>query len=90
MLLPGVRGSLQRLSAQISEAIVQDCPPELAACQVCRRLDCRAAEWLNCERRLAAKRYLEAGDQLGFESLKIGPALPAVIGSNEGPKCPAC
>lgn len=64
-----------RLFGRRQTEIVQECPPELAACEVCRRLQCGNDEWLACENRLAAERLLRAGDRAGLETLKqtVGP-----------------
>ena len=65
------------MRAWTSHAVVEDCPSELAACQVCQNHHCRNEEWLNCERRLAAKRYIEAGDLQGVDRLRQAHALDA-------------
>ena len=80
MNLPEMRGTWQRLKAHVSKAVVQDCPPELAACQVCNRSHCPSEAWLKCERRLAAMRYLERGDRSGIEQLRQAHAM-------ESPSC---
>jgi hypothetical protein len=76
MSIGGIRGAWQRLKAKLSRAVAQDCPPELAACQVCQRHHCQSEEWLKCERRLAAKRYLEQGNRAGLEQLRQAPLRP--------------
>ena len=58
MSLQGIRSSWNKLTAKVSNVVVQDCPPELAA-------------WLRCEKRLAAKRFLDSGDRRGLERLKL-------------------
>lgn len=75
MGLPGIHGTWLRLKALASTAVAEDCPPELAACQVCQRNNCRSEEWLKCERRLSAKRYVEAGDRQSVERLRETHAL---------------
>lgn len=70
MQIKGWRGAWQRVKARLHGAILQDCPPELAACQVCNRPHCANETWLNCERRLAAQRYLATGDQSAVERLR--------------------
>jgi hypothetical protein len=67
---PGIRGTWLRLKALATNAVTEDCPPELAACQVCQRDRCPNEEWLKCERRLAAKRYLEVGNRHEIERLR--------------------
>ena len=71
MSLQGIRSSWKKLTAKVSNVVVQDCPPELAACQICNKLDCQSEEWLRCETRLAAKRFLDSGDRRGLERLKL-------------------
>ena len=52
---------------KIKNSIIQPCPPELYACEVCGKLECDNEEWLNCERRLRVatetKRLLESEEQ---------------------------
>ncbi len=62
-------GTWQRLKARAASLVVQDCPPAVAACQVCRRAQCGSEQWLTCERRLAAERHLESGNGAAFEEL---------------------
>jgi hypothetical protein len=71
MSLLGMIGTWQRLKAQVSSVVVQDCPPALAACQVCRRAHCSSEEWLRCERRLAAQRHIDAGEHAAVEQLRL-------------------
>ena len=64
---------LKRLHALASKAkggIVQDCPPELYACEVCGKLDCTTEVWLNCPQRLAAAQYMKTGDRQALTELK--------------------
>lgn len=81
-------GRWERLKATIVDAVVQDCPPDMAACEVCRKLQCSSAEWLACENRLKAERYLRAGDQAAVEALRTAHRCgcgPAGQGSGAGP-----
>lgn len=77
MQFNGMRGAWQRVKARLHSAVLQDCPPELAACQVCNRPHCPNDAWLKCERRLAAQRYLEAGDKAGVQRLRERHATAA-------------
>ena len=56
-----VRKAAQDIISRLSKAVVVDCPPELAACEVCGRFECLEDEWLRCEKRLAVKRQLQTG-----------------------------
>ena len=51
-----VKQSLDRAKRSITD----DCPAELLACEVCRKLDCDSQEWLTCEKRLATAQYAKA------------------------------
>jgi hypothetical protein len=68
----GSEGAWARVKAKIVGAFVQECPPEIAACEVCRRLRCESPEWIACERRLKAEHYLRAGDHASVEGLRAG------------------
>lgn len=70
MASSGIAGIWARLKATFIGAIAQDCPPEMAACEVCRRTHCSSAEWVGCEKRLAAERLLRSGDQVAIEELR--------------------
>lgn len=70
----GKGGAWQRLKAKFVDAVVQDCPPEMSACEVCRKLHCTSAHWIACENRLAAERYLRAGDRAALEALRTAHA----------------
>jgi len=48
----GLKGLFQR----IKRAIIQDVPPELYACEICRKTQCAHGEWLTCENRIAQER----------------------------------
>ena len=71
MASSGLRGALHRLKSRVADAIVQDCPPELYACEVCSRLQCSSEEWLTCEKRLAAAQFMRTGDMAALERLKL-------------------
>lgn len=55
---------LRKMKTKFLGHVVQDCPPELAACQVCQRFDCTNLEWQRCEKRIAAMRSAEKSAQL--------------------------
>jgi hypothetical protein len=46
---------LQRLL----QRFVQDVPPELEACQICRKSECSQDEWIACGKRIAHARCLK-------------------------------
>ena len=48
-------GWFGRLWSRITSGVVQDVPPSLEECEVCREVDCTQERWLTCERRLAAE-----------------------------------
>ncbi|MBE2214851.1 MAG: hypothetical protein IAE82_13340 [Opitutaceae bacterium] len=80
----GEGGAWQRIKTKIVDAVVQDCPPSLAACEVCRRMHCDDPHWLACERRLAAERHLRAGEHAALESLRAGHRCTCVGPGAEG------
>ena len=51
---------LKRLLQTISQRIIQDVPPELDACEICRKTECSRDEWIVCENRIAHAKCLEA------------------------------
>ena len=54
------RNRLKRLLQTISQPIIQDVPPELDACEICRKTQCSQDEWIVCENRIAHMKCLEA------------------------------
>jgi len=54
------RNRLKRLLQDISQRIIQDVPPELDACEICRKTECSQDEWIMCENRIAHAKCLEA------------------------------
>jgi hypothetical protein len=63
MHLNAILKKLRALAPNAKGAIVQDCPPELSACEACGEFDCSNEEWLNCRRRLAAAQGVESGER---------------------------
>ena len=61
---------LRALTCRVKGAIVQDCPPELYACELCGKLDCTNKEWLNCRQRLAAAQFVKFGDRQALSELR--------------------
>ena len=61
---------LRTLASRVKGEIVKDVPPELYACEVCGRLDCRSEVWLNCRQRLAAAQFMKCGDRQALAELK--------------------
>ncbi|MCB9076061.1 MAG: hypothetical protein H6631_00545 [Anaerolineaceae bacterium] len=53
------RTILQRILLRIKDEIVQEVPADLAACEICRKTDCRDDEWITCENRIAHAKCLE-------------------------------
>jgi hypothetical protein len=55
------KNMLKRLLLQtISQHIIQDVPPELYACEICRKTECLQDEWIACENRIAHMKCLNA------------------------------
>ena len=53
------KNQLKRLLQRISQHIIQDVPPELHACEICRKTECLQDEWIACENRIAHVKCLE-------------------------------
>lgn len=53
------RSRLRLLLQTISQRIIQDVPPELDACEICRKTECSQDEWIVCEDRIAHAKCLE-------------------------------
>jgi hypothetical protein len=64
------------LKTKVVGAIVQDCPPELYACEVCGHLKCDNQKWVECERRLRGVRFLQTGQSRATEDLIESPCCP--------------
>ena len=54
-----IRSRLQRLLKALSQRIIQEVPPELEACEICRKTECSQDEWIVCETRIAHAKCLE-------------------------------
>ena len=70
MRLNALLQRLRALTSRVKGGVVQDCPPELYACEVCGKLDCTSTTWLNCRQRLAAAQFMASGDRLALAELK--------------------
>ena len=66
----GLRKVIRGLAARLKNALVQDCPPELYACEVCGQRQCSSARWMSCERRLAASEFMRTGNRQALAELK--------------------
>jgi hypothetical protein len=53
------RSRLKRVLQTISQQFIQDVPPELSACEICRKTECSQDEWIVCENRIAHAKCLE-------------------------------
>ena len=53
------RSRLKRLLQAISRSTIQEVPPGLYACELCRRVECDHDEWIECENRIAHAKCLE-------------------------------
>ena len=47
------KSKLKGVLKTIGERTVQEVPPELYACEICRRTECFQDEWIVCENRIA-------------------------------------
>jgi hypothetical protein len=58
---------LRDLLRRIGDGIVQDVPPELYACEICRETRCDQDQWIVCENRIAHAKCLEALQKKGLD-----------------------
>jgi len=61
--MASVRDRLRSLVSRLKGIVVQDCPPELYACEVSGKLECNHSEWVNCKERLAAAEFMQSRNQ---------------------------
>lgn len=54
------RSRLRQVLQSIGRRIIQDVPPKLDACEICRKTECSHDEWIVCENRIAHAKCLEA------------------------------
>lgn len=47
----------------LKKSVVDECPPELYACEVCGELECDNEKWLKCETRIKARDFMLKGDK---------------------------
>lgn len=62
--------SVRALVSRTKGGVVEDCPPELYACEVCGKLECASETWLKCRQRLAAAQFVKSGDRDALNELK--------------------
>ncbi len=60
MAKPDLADKIRSFWRRAQRSIIDDCPPELYACEVCGKEACDTQEWLSCETRLAAAEYMKA------------------------------
>jgi len=53
------KARLTRVLERIGKGFVQDIPPELEACEICRKTECTQDEWIACGNRIAHAKCLE-------------------------------
>ena len=71
MMRPGaIWTKLRTLTSRVKGGLVQDCPPELFACEICGKRECTSETWLNCRQRLAAEQFLKSGDPQALAELE--------------------
>ena len=60
----GYTSKADKYRAWLKKSVVDECPPELYACEVCGALECNNEKWLNCEKRIQARDFmLESGSK---------------------------
>ncbi len=53
---------VEKFKKRIVDSIIQDCPPELYACEICGKLECNNEKWLNCETRIRMAESIKSED----------------------------
>lgn len=51
---------LRRLFLRLTDGLIQEVPPEIAQCELCRKTECSEHQWIVCDNRIAYAKYLEA------------------------------
>jgi hypothetical protein len=51
---------MKSLFQRIKGQIIREVPPELYACEICRKSECSQDEWLACENRIMHAKCAEA------------------------------
>ena len=89
MSTTGARGSGESGPLRFWQSLVQPCPTDLAACEVCGRLECSNAEWIACHLRRAAAHCLETGDASLLQQLRQSSRTEAtpIGGPADGRPC---
>ena len=70
-----LRERLRTLVSRVKGMVVQDCPPELYACEVCGKLECDHEEWANCKQRLTAAEFMRSHNR--SQKTASEPSKPA-------------
>jgi hypothetical protein len=53
---------VKRSIRDLKDSIIQPCPPELYACEVCGERECDDEKWRNCEHRLKVADQVRAAE----------------------------
>ena len=51
---------ISEFKQKIKDSFIQECPPELYACERCGKPECSSAEWIECQRRQKSAEYMES------------------------------
>jgi hypothetical protein len=66
----GWLSKLRALAGRLKHSIIQECPPENYACEICGHLDCGSEQWRTCRKRLAAAQFVKSGNLQALAELK--------------------
>ncbi len=58
MTSSGYTSKADKFRAWLKKSVVDECPPELYACEVCGAPECSNEKWLNCEARKKARDFM--------------------------------
>ena len=64
-----VSEKFSQILKNIKNSFIQECPPELYACEICKKLDCNNAEWIECQERQKSAEFMETLDKITSEQL---------------------
>jgi len=50
--------------SKIKQAFIQECPPEIYACEICKEPECNNEKWISCQKRQKSAQYMESLDRM--------------------------
>lgn len=62
MSASGYTSKADKFRAWLKKSVVDECPPELYACEVCGAPECSSEKWVNCTKRINARDFMLKAD----------------------------